>query len=159
MSSTRPGIEVPGARHRGRAALALCLALGLGFGLAGSAGARGPGHHGRDRLAHLERRIEGMQLDDETRSAILAVIDEARQEQRSLREEMREGHEAMRQLLQQDAPDTEAVEAQVEALGALETEAHKRGIATFLRVRAMLPEDQRDALAFRGKHFRSRDER
>lgn len=109
------------------------------------AGARGPGHRGGG-LERLERAVEALELDAGTRQAVLAVIDEARAASRGDREEMRGAHEDMRALLDAEPVDEEAVFAQVELLGKLETERRKAGLRTLLTVQALLPEEQRDAL-------------
>ena len=50
----------------------------------------------------------------------------SRSEERALREQIRAAHEQLRAALESGAPDADALDAQVEALGALKTQHHKQ---------------------------------
>ena len=85
-------------------ALGACALLALAF--AATAGARAFGGHGhRGPLGHLEEVLPSLGLDAETEEAIYAEIDAARESRRANREEVREAHELLRDLIQQDEPD------------------------------------------------------
>jgi Spy/CpxP family protein refolding chaperone len=51
---------------------------------------------------------------------------------------IRQAHEALRALLEQDQPDADAAMAQADNLGALETERRKADLKALLQVRALL---------------------
>jgi Spy/CpxP family protein refolding chaperone len=121
--------------------LAVC-GLGVGAAAARPDHHRGPGAG----LDQLERRVEGLGLDAETSQAVYAVLDAARQEGRGLRTQLHQQHEALRALLEQDTPDEAAVLAQVDKLGALQTEERKQEMRAFLKVRSLLTPEQRQAL-------------
>lgn len=115
------------------------LTAGLLLALAPGAEARPPGggHHGSP-LAHLEAAVGRLGLDAETEAAAYAVLDEARSERRADERAIREAHEALRALLEQDEPDAEAAMAQAETLGTLETERRKADLRALLEVRALI---------------------
>lgn len=147
---TRPTHRFP--LFTARAAVA-ALALAVGVTSAGVALAR-PGHHGPGKhgsVERLERGLERLELDDATLEAAYAILDAARESRRGVRVRMREAHDAMRSLLEQDAPDTEAVLAQAETIGALRTEARKQHLATLLEVQALLTPEQRERLHERAR--------
>ena len=77
---------------------------------------------------------------------MFALLDESREQGLLHREEIRSAHREIRELLEQDAPDADLVEARVDALGALQTEAHKARLRTLLSVRAQLSAEQWQAL-------------
>jgi len=136
-----------------RAAVA-AVALAVGLTTAGVALARpglpSPGKHGS--VERLERGLERLELDDATLEAVYAILDDARSERRAVRARMREARETLRALLEQDAPDSEAVLAQAEAVGALHTEARKQHLSTLLEVQALLTPEQRERLHERVRH-------
>lgn len=122
-----------------------CLSLVVGLSLASTALAR-PRGHGYGHLTSLEHRVERLDLDGETRTAVYAVIDQARAEQRDLRRQIREAYQALRAYLEQETPDEEAVMAQAETIGALQTERRKQALRTLLAVWAQLTPEQRESL-------------
>jgi Spy/CpxP family protein refolding chaperone len=125
------------ARSAGLAALS--LALGLGYAPASTAkGPMGPG---------VERAVEALDLDAETRKQALAVIDAARPTGRELRESLRSAHEELRSLLDQPDPAEDAVLALADRIGTLRTELQKHDLRTLLQVRATLSPEQREQLA------------
>jgi Spy/CpxP family protein refolding chaperone len=132
------------------------LVLALGLTVSGVSGARPPfgGHHpagGHHRDQGPERFIEEhaaeLGLDGETRQAIDQIVDESRERARGLHAELRDLHREMRDLLSQDAPDESAVMQQAEAIGEAETELHKHRLGALIRIRALLTDEQRAALA------------
>jgi Spy/CpxP family protein refolding chaperone len=105
--------------------------------LAASADAEPPGP------GHLERIASLLNLDAETEGAVRAIVEETRAEGRALHDEVWEHRRALRELLSQNTPDEAAVMAQIEALGEVETNAHKHRARTMLRIRALLTPEQR----------------
>jgi hypothetical protein len=131
----------------------LGLVLLAALALAPSAAAR-PSDDGLDHLARLEHRVAELALDAETREACYAEIDAARASQRVLREEMLEGHERMRRLLEQEQPVEEEVMAQADLLAGLVGEARKNELRTFLRILSLLDDDERAAMRERARSHR-----
>jgi Spy/CpxP family protein refolding chaperone len=123
----------------------LALALAGGIGLAMGAAAKPPGPGGSP-LSRLESRIDTLELEEESRSAIYAILDEARAAHREIRGQVREAHEELRALLEQEDPDESAVMEQAEVIGSLQTEARKHGLRTLLAVHALLTPEQRESL-------------
>jgi Spy/CpxP family protein refolding chaperone len=121
------------------------LSLVVGLGLSSTSLAK-PRGHGHDRLSRLERQIEDLNLDNETRTAIYAMIDQARAEQRDTRRQLREAYDTLRTLLGQDAPEEADVLAQADAIGNLQTTYRKRMLRTLLAIQAQLPPEQRTRL-------------
>lgn len=126
------------------AAVAVTAVLGAG-GLAaarpgGGCGKGGPG------LEQLEHGVARAGLPPETAQAVYQRIDQARTEQRVIESSLAAAHEQMRTLLDQDAPSADAVLAQADAIGALETQKHKLGLRTMLEVRSLLTPEQWEAL-------------
>ena len=121
------------------------VSLLAGLSLAAPTWAR-PRGHGHGSLEGLEHQIERLNLDRETRTAIYAIIDKARAEQRDMRLQLREAHHALRTLLEQDVPDENAVLAQVDVIGALQTTHRKQALRTFLAVQSHLTPEQRASL-------------
>jgi Spy/CpxP family protein refolding chaperone len=93
--------------------------------IAGAAVAeRRGGRHGHDRLLrHIERGVERLELSADTKQAVYAALDEARGERRTLAEQLRAAHEQMRAVLDAPSPSLDAVLAQADSIGALETQA------------------------------------
>lgn len=163
-SSSASGSSSPGPARSRRRPLFLtlgALALAASTALAATAFAKpgGPGCGGRDgmhgalrggkggpSLEGLERRIAGLGLAAEQEKAAYTIVDQARSDERARRGEMRTAHQRMRELLSQDAPDPRAVEAQADALGALQTESQKARLRTLLALRPLLTAEQWQAL-------------
>jgi Spy/CpxP family protein refolding chaperone len=132
--------------HRNpRRTLVVLLLMGLVALPALTAAARGR-HGGSYGLRGLERGVERLELTDEVRAQVDAIFEQARPDERELRGRMRDAHEQMRALLEQDAPDEQAVFAQADALGQLHAEAHKLKLRTLLQIRPLLTEEQRAEL-------------
>jgi Spy/CpxP family protein refolding chaperone len=129
-------------------------AVALAMALAAPAVARPRG--GPPDLGRLEHKLEKLDLDTAVRERAWTILDAARDEERALRTQLRDAHEQLRALLEADAPDLEAVEAQADALGALRTQAHKLTLRTRLEVGALLTPEQREQLAERRHRGKSR---
>ncbi|MCG8591783.1 MAG: Spy/CpxP family protein refolding chaperone, partial [Proteobacteria bacterium] len=134
-------------------ALAVVTAVALAGGAAarpGGGGGEGCGPRGGGKLDRIERSVERLDLDEETRSSVYSVLDASRDEDRELRREMREAREQMRSLMDAEQPDTEAIFAQADAIGALRTEAQKQKLRTMIELRQLLsPEQWRELRSFR----------
>lgn len=148
-----------GGRGWGTKALGLALPMLAALSLAAAAQARpggqpeghgGRGRHGGPGLEQLERKVENLDLTDEKRKAIYAVIDEARGTQRDSRREIRAAHERMRELLSQEAPQEKDVLALADSIGTLETKAAKEKLRSMLRIRGMVSAEQWQQLQPRG---------
>ena len=118
------------------AGLSMALILPL------SALARPPGGHGG-----LEMQIEQLELDDETRSSVDQILDEARTQRRALQRELRATREQLREDLVAVDSDEAILLAQVERISVLDLEMNKQRIATHLKLRAVLTSDQMASLA------------
>jgi Spy/CpxP family protein refolding chaperone len=115
------------------------------IGLTTSAFAR-PRGDGFDRLTRLEERMASLGLDDATRTAIHTTITGAQGEQSKIRGQLREAYSGLRTLMQQDLPDGAAVSAQLDTIGALQTEYKKQTTLAWLTALAQLTPDQRASL-------------
>ena len=129
--------------------LGIGLLAGLLIGLlalpALTAAARGR-HEGAHGLRGLERGLERLELTDEVRERVDAILDEARPQHEALHEQLRDAHRRLRDLLDEPAPDEQAVLAQAEVLGGLQTEAHKQKLQVMLQIRPLLSDEQREQL-------------
>lgn len=103
-----------------------------------------PGPRGPEGF--IEEHAERLGLDDETRAAIQAIVDESRERAAEFGEDHREARHTLRDLLSQDLPDEEAVMHQAELVGAIETQMMKHRLQTLLRIRARLTPEQRKEL-------------
>ena len=129
-------------------------ALALGFALLAftgvcslttSAWARAP-RQGFDRMTHLEEKIDALNLDDATRTAIHKAIDEGRVAQDDIRSQLRKARQELQAMLLLDKPDETKVLAQSEVIGGLVTEQRKQALHTMLTVRTLLTPEQRASL-------------
>ena len=121
------------------------LALTGVLSLTTSAWAREP-RQGFDRMTRLEEKIDALNLDDATRTAIHKAIDEGRGARDDMRSQLRKARQDLRAMLQQDNPTEAQVLAQSEVIGGLETKQHKQALHTLLTVRALLTPEQRVSL-------------
>lgn len=130
------------------------IALVAGTLVAGVAAARPPGGgcHEHGSLDGLVYQLEELGIEGETLEAVEAVVDRARDEARDNHRALRAAHEELRELLEQDAPDLDAVLAQADAVGALETQARKARVRAMLEIRGLVSAEQWQALKERGHH-------
>ena len=127
-------------------ALALvALALTGVLSLTTSAWARAP-RQGFDRMSRLEEKLDALNLDDATRTAVHQAIDAGRVAQDGIRSQLRTAHQDLRAMLQKDSPDEAQVLAQSEVISGLETAQRKQALHTWLTVRALLTPEQRASL-------------
>ncbi len=113
-------------------------------------GGPGGGCHDGSRLRHIERRIDRLGLDAATQKSVHDIIDQAKQDAQATRDKLHAARKQMRELLAQDNPDENAVLAQADTLGALQTEMRKSMLQNLLQVRKLLTADQWQQLH---KHF------
>ena len=121
------------------------LALTGVLSLTTSAWAKVP-RQGFDRMTRFEEKIDALNLDDATRTAIHKAIDEGRGARDEIRSRLRKARQDLRAMLQKDPPDETAVLAQSEVIGGLETEQRKQALHTLLTVRGLLTVEQRASL-------------
>jgi Spy/CpxP family protein refolding chaperone len=125
------------------AVFALVVVVLLGAGMAESREGRGCRGHGKGaRFDTLGAKLAELELDAQTRAAAQQVIATARTESEARREELSAARRALHDLLEQDAPAVDAVMAQADAVGALETESHKAKLRTMLELRSLLGPEQ-----------------
>lgn len=148
------------AKHGWKGATGALLALGVVALLGASPGMPGPHYgrgacHGRSPHARLEEKLGDLSLDADTRAEAEQLLRRAREDGKARWQELREARRAMRDLLEQEAPAEAPLMAQADAIGALETEAHKAKLRTLLELRALLGPEQwkalRDSLHERGE--------
>ena len=139
-----------GKERSGRALLGL-LAAGLVAAAApgwaeppGWRPPKGPPPHGPPPPERfLEEHAERLGLDEETRAAIRGIAESSRARADAARDELDEEHAAMRELLEAEEPDVEAVMAQAERIGERETELRKIRLGAMLDIRRLLTPEQR----------------
>ena len=96
--------------------------------------------------SRLERLVEELGLDAHTLVRVDAIIDASRAKKQTLRRQLREAHQHMRSLLEEETPRETALLEQVDVIGGLRTELRKEQLKTMLCVRALLSPEQRARL-------------
>jgi Spy/CpxP family protein refolding chaperone len=94
----------------------------------------------------LERHADELGLDADTLARIHAIAAKAREAERPLADQLRSLHDAMRTMLEADAPKLDDVMQQADRIGALETELRKARLSTMLEIRSLLSAEQRQKL-------------
>lgn len=94
------------------------------------------------RLEHLERDVARLGLPQEQLASVYQVIDQARVQRRAFDGELTAAQERMRALLAEDAPSVDAVTAQADSIGALQTESRKVELRALVQVRNLLGAEQ-----------------
>ena len=125
-------------------ALALVALTGM-LSLTTSTWARSP-RQGADRMTRLEEKIDALNLDDATRTAVHQAIDEGRRVQGDMRSRLHQARRDLRAMLEQDSPMETAVLTQAEVIGELETEHRKQSLRTLLTIQSLLTPEQRASL-------------
>jgi Spy/CpxP family protein refolding chaperone len=136
---------------------AVAVAVTAGLVGAGSALARGPGGGcgaggGGHMLERLEKHVAGAGLPPTVAQAVYQRIDQARTERRSLEASLDAAHEQMHTLMKQGNANVDALMAQADTVGSLETQMHKIGLRAFVEIRAMLTPEQWEALSPKWHH-------
>jgi len=124
-------------------------------GGSGWGGKDGPGGRGK----HFERAIDAAELDPTTAEEVRAIYAAARDTHAPFREQMREAHDGLNELLAADPPDTAAVVAQGDAIGALLAQGQKMRVATLLQVRNAVTADEWARLSEALEHKKGRKHR
>ena len=126
------------------------LAIGsLATVAATSAGAFGGhckrgGRRARRRgVARLEHRLERLDLSADVRAKAFAIIDARAAKSARCASRSAPRTSSCGRSLESGAPNANALDAQVEALGALKTQQHKQFLHTLIEVGALLPDEQR----------------
>ena len=132
-------------RFYGLALVFAILALTGVLSLTTSAWARAP-RYGFDRMSRLEEKIDALNLDDATHTAIHKAIEDGLVAQGDIRSQLRKARQDLRAMLQQDNPNEAQVVAQSEVIGGLVTEQRKHELHTLLTVRSLLTAEQRASL-------------
>ena len=124
----------------------IAVAIAAATAVAGSALATrpggGPGGCGGHLLGRIEHGVQRLTLTPETKQAVYAVLDDARNQQRALGDQLRRAHEEMRATLDAPTPSLDAVLAKADSLGALETQAKKIELAALVKIRGLLTDAQ-----------------
>ena len=94
----------------------------------------------------LERHADELGLDADTVARIHAIAEKSREAEKPLADQLRSLHQAMREMLEADAPKLDDVMQQADRIGALETELRKARLSTMLEIRALLSPEQRQKL-------------
>ena len=130
-------------RHGTRIGRAI-LALAAGLCVAAAAAARPP--EDRPPGGLVARHAERLGLSGESLAAVQAVVDASGARHQELVAKIDAARNAMRDLLSRPIPDADAVMAQAEAIGTLETELHKNRLRAIMQIRALLTPEQRTEL-------------
>lgn len=130
-------------RRAARLGLALAAVLAV-LGLAGAADARQDEHRPVGGL--IKRNAERLGLTGDALAAVQAVVDASGMRHEALLTQLDAAREAMRALLSKPVPDANAVMAQADAIGAIETQLHKNRLQAIMEIRALLTPAQRTEL-------------
>jgi Spy/CpxP family protein refolding chaperone len=130
--------------HTMRTWMRIALVLVAALGLAGAADARPDEHRPIGGL--IARNAERLGLEGEALAAVQAVVTASGQRHEALVAELDAARQAMRALLSKPVPDSAAVMAQADAIGAIETRLHKNRLQAIMEIRALLTPAQREEL-------------
>lgn len=144
-------------RNSWKVRTALAAAMTIGLVGAGSALARGPGggcggHGGGHMLERLEKHVGSAGLPAATAQAVYQRIDQARTERRSLEASLDTAREQMHTLMKQDNANVDALMAQADTVGSLETQMKKIGLKAFVEIRSLLTPEQWESLSPKRHH-------
>jgi Spy/CpxP family protein refolding chaperone len=118
----------------------------------------------RDRGPRPERAEEligdhadELGLDQNTREQISQIVERSQREADKLRRAHQQAGRTLRQLLELDEPDEQAVMNQADIVGGLEAQRLKQRIGAMLEIRALLtPEQRRKLVELRGEERHDR---
>lgn len=94
----------------------------------------------------VEKHADQLDLDAETREAIDAIVVRSGARDEELDASTRAAYGRLHALLEQDAPDVDAVMATAEEIGTLKGESRKNMLGAMLEIRARLTPEQREQL-------------
>ena len=94
----------------------------------------------------LERLADDLGLDQATRDRLKEQLKATRESLKGKHQEVRAGRDALKQLMEADAPNRAAVMAKIEELGRLQTEIKKVQMGAMLDLHAALTPEQRAQL-------------
>jgi Spy/CpxP family protein refolding chaperone len=100
-------------------------------------------HHGGERF---ERKLDELGLEPSQKEKVEAIFAASKKDREANRAKVREAYQELHSLLEQETPDTAAIDQQVEKIGDMKTEEHKSMLHTLLAVRAELTPEQRAKL-------------
>jgi len=106
---------------------------------------RGP--QGMPVVQQLMRGLKRLDLDDEQKAAIRAVMQDLKAEVRPIMQEMKAGHMQLKELIKADSYDEKAVEALAEKEGEMAAERLVITSRALSEVYSHLTPEQRDELA------------
>ena len=118
----------------------------------------GQGQHDRGKGRYLERLTRRLDMSDEQRAGIEAVLDNSREQMAKLRDEMRANRAQLRDLTGQSGFDEDAVRGVADKQGDLKAEMIVLRARQRSEMKALLSDEQRAQLdeMRKGKHFRGR---
>jgi len=121
--------------------LAAVLGLGLTASIPAFSMPPGGGPFAIDRLEEFS------ELSDETQALILDTLNSVREENEGLREEIKQAHEDLRDILTAEEFDTAAFEAQAEVLHSLMTQGFESFTEAIAELAPQLTQEEREILA------------
>ena len=141
-------------RVRWNAWIVLVIVLAAAPAWAGPKGPKPGGKHRGPQPIHevLERHAERLEIDDDTARRIREIAEASREEDEAHRAELRGLHDRMRGLLEEEAPDLDAVMELATSIGRVENAAYKLRLRSMLEIRALLtPEQLAELVAIRAE--------
>lgn len=131
----------------GGAAAAVAYAMPPGGGACGyGPHAMGLGRHGMDHEARIERMAQHLNLTQEQREQVRAIVDKHRPQTRALRDQLTESHKQLREIVRSDRFNENEVRKLAEAQGKLKAEMIVQRAKVQNEIRAVLTEEQRRQL-------------
>lgn len=104
------------------------------------------GRHGMDSEMRIDRMSEFLGLNAEQRRQVRAIVDKARPQSRNLRDKLRDNHQQLRALMQQDNPNGSDVRKLADAQGKLIADQIVQRTKMQSDIRAILTPEQRAKL-------------
>ena len=111
------------------------------------------GRHAMGSEMRIDRMSETFGLSPEQRNQVRAIVDKARPQARDLRDKLRDNHQQLRALMQQDSPKDSDVRKLADAQGKLIADQIVQRTRMQSEIRAVLTPEQREKLQQRfGRH-------
>ena len=112
----------------------------------------GPGHKHGGRAFNVDRMAERLNLTDDQRAQIEAIMEESRQQMSNQRDKMQENREQLRALMQQSPLNEAQVRKVADAQGDLKADMIVLRAQKRAKINTVLTDDQRAQLEeMRGK--------